>query len=60
MNRKQQIKEARIKLGQKYNFNGLKMFQVIQKMEDNEDYLDNKFVLIDEKHLKKENYRLSI
>lgn len=53
---KKQIKEARIKLGQKYNFNGLKMFQVIQKMEDNEDYPDNKYVLIDEKYLKKEDY----
>ena len=53
---KKQIKNARIKLGQKYKFNGLKMFQVIQKMEDNEDYPDNKYVLIDEKHLKKEDY----
>ena len=53
---KNQIKQARIKLGQKYNFNGLKMFQVTQKMEDNNDYPDNKSVLIEEKHLKKEDF----
>ena len=53
---KNQIKEARIKLGKKYKFNGLKMFQVIQKMEDNDDYEDNKSVIIEEKHLKKEDY----
>ena len=53
---KNQIKDARIKLGKKYKFNGLKMFQVTQKMEDNEEYPDNKYVLIDEKHLQKEDY----
>lgn len=51
-----QIKEARIKLGKKYNFNGLKMFQVKQKMEDNDDYEDNKYVIIDDKHLQKDDY----
>ena len=53
---KNKIKDARIKLGQKYNFNGLKMLQVIQKMEDNEVYPDDKYVLIDDKHLTKEDY----
>ncbi len=53
---KKQIKEARIKLGQKYKFNGLKMLQVTQKMEDDDDYTDNKCVIIDEKYLKKEDY----
>lgn len=50
------IKENRIKLGKKYNFSGLKMFQVEQKMEDNNDYPDNKAVLIEEKYLTKEDY----
>ena len=53
---KNQIKEARIKLGEKYKFNGLKMFQVIQKMEDNDDYPDNKFVIIGDEHLTKDDY----
>lgn len=53
---KNQIKEARIKLGKKYNFNGLKMLQVTQKMEDNDEYQDNKSVIISEKHLKKDDY----
>jgi copper oxidase (laccase) domain-containing protein len=53
---KNQIKEARIKLGEKYKFNGLKMLQVIQKMEDNDDYPDNKFVIIGDEHLTKDDY----
>ena len=50
------IKQNRIDLGKKYGFSGLKMFQVEQKMEDNDDYADNKAVLIKEKHLKKEDF----
>lgn len=50
------IKEARIKLGKKYNFSGLKMFQVNQKMEDNDSYPDNKYVLIDDTYMQKEDY----
>ena len=50
------IKESRIRLGQKYNFSGLKMFQVIQKMEDNDDYEDNKAVIIDDSYMNKEDY----
>ena len=53
---KNKIKQARIKLGNKYNFNGLKMFQVTQKMEDNDDYPDNKSVIIGEEHLQKTDY----
>lgn len=51
-----EIKKYRIKLGEKYNFSGLKMFQVIQKMEDNDDYEDNKAVIIDDKYMTKEDY----
>lgn len=50
------IKEARIKLGKKYNFDGLKMFQVIQKMEDNNSYEDNKSILIDDNYMQKDDY----
>ncbi len=50
------IKEARIKLGNKYNFNGLKMFQVLQKMEDNDEYEDNKSVEITEEYMQKEDF----
>ena len=53
---KNKIKQARIKLGNKYNFNGLKMFQVTQKMEDNDDYPDDKSVIIGEEHLQKTDY----
>lgn len=52
------IREARIKLGKRYNFSGLKMFQINQKMEDNDEYPDNKDVLITDKYLKKEDYFL--
>lgn len=50
------IKNNRINLGKKYGFSGLKMFQVLQKMEDNDDYFDNKDVLIEEKYLTKADY----
>lgn len=50
------IKQDRIKLGEKYNFSGLKMFQVNQKMEDNDSYPDNKDVFINENNFKKEDY----
>lgn len=50
------IKKDRIKLGKKYNFSGLKMFQVTQKMEDNDSYPDDKDVLIDESYLQGEDY----
>ena len=53
---KKQLKEARIKLGEKHKFNGLKMLQVTQKMENNNDYPDNKSVIIEDKHLKKEDF----
>jgi len=50
------IKEARLKLGKKYNFDGLKMFQVTQKMSDSNIYPDNKTIIIDESYMKKEDY----
>lgn len=50
------IKQDRIKLGKKYNFSGLKMFQVRQKMENNNSYPDNKDTLITEDHFQKEDY----
>lgn len=50
------IKKDRMKLGKKYNFSGLKMFQVLQKMEDNNSYPDNKEVFISEKHFQKEDF----
>ncbi len=52
----QEIKKSRIKLGEKYNFSGLKMFQVEQKMEDNDVYEDDKTVIIDKKYLSGEDY----
>lgn len=52
----EKIKASRIKLGKKYNFSGLKMFQATQKMEDNSTYPDNKWVMIDESNMKKEDF----
>ena len=52
----QSMKDARIRLGNKYNFSGLKMFQVSQKMEDNDLYPDNKDVFLDEKYMKKKDF----
>ena len=49
-------KKDRIKLGKKYGFSGLKMFQVRQKMEDNDSYPDNKTVILDETYMQKEDY----
>ncbi len=50
------IKKNRIELGNKYGFSGLKMFQVQQKMEDNDDYPDNKDVFIEKENMMKEDY----
>lgn len=50
------LKKARIRLGERYNFSGLKMIQPIQKMEDNDTYPDNKAVIIDEKYMQKEDF----
>ena len=50
------IKESRKKLGEKYGFSGLKMFQVRQKMEDNDVYEDNKDVFINDLYMKNEDY----
>ena len=51
-----EVKKSRIKLGDKYNFSGLKMLQVTQKMEDNNLYPDNKYEIVSEKNLKKGDY----
>lgn len=52
----EKIKKARIHLGNRFNFSGLKMFQPNQKMEDNNSYPDNKTVILDEKYMKKEDF----
>lgn len=50
------IKKDRINLGKKYGFDGLKMFQVEQKEQDSDIYPDNKSILINEKHMKKDDF----
>lgn len=52
----EEIKKSRIKLGNKHNFSGFKMFQVEQKMEDNSDYEDDKAVIIDDNYMTKKDY----
>lgn len=54
--RKKVFKESRVKLGQKYGFNGLHMFQVTQKMSDNKSYKDDRYVVITNKYMDKEDY----
>lgn len=49
-------KKCRISLGEKCGFSGLKMFHPIQKMEDNDNYPDDKAVILDEKYMQKEDY----
>ena len=49
-------KKDRIKLGKKYDFSGLKMFHAKQKMEDNDNYPDDKAVILDDSYMKKEDY----
>ena len=49
-------KKVRIALGKKYGFSGLKMFQVKQKMEDNDIYPDDKAIIINKKYMKKDDY----
>ncbi len=50
------VLKDRIKLGKKYHFNGKKMFQTTQKMEDNDSYPNNKYVLIDDSYMTKDDY----
>lgn len=52
----EEIKKSRIRLGEKFNFSGLKMFQVKQKMEDNNTYPDNKWIEINESYMTKEDF----
>lgn len=50
------IKESRINLGKRFGFSGLKMFQVTQKMKDNDCYPDNKYILVTEELMQKDDY----
>ncbi len=50
------FKEARINLGIKYGFNGLHIFHANQKMNDNKAYKDNRYVVINDKYMDKEDY----
>lgn len=53
----EEVKKARIKLGKKFGFSGLKMFEAIQKKKDNNDlYPDNKYVVLKDKHMQKEDF----
>ncbi len=47
--------ETRKNIGDKFGFNYLKILEVRQKMQDNDDYPDNKYVVIDDSHLQKED-----
>lgn len=52
----EEIKKSRIRLGKKCGFSGLKMFQVTQKMEDNNSYPDNKYVMLDDNYMMREDF----
>ena len=47
---------TRKEMGKKFNFNYLKMIEVKQKMQDNGDYPDNKYVLLDDSYMQKEDF----
>lgn len=52
-----QFLETRINIGKKYGFDGKKIFQAIQKTENNNiEYEDGKYVVLTEEHMKKEDY----
>lgn len=49
--------QTRLKLGDKYNFNGKKIFQAAQKTETNNiKYKDGQYIVISDKNLKKDDY----
>lgn len=49
--------DTRIKLGNKFGFDGRKIFQVKQKTESNpSDYPDGEYVVLTDKHMKKDDY----
>ncbi|MBQ6477207.1 MAG: laccase domain-containing protein [Bacilli bacterium] len=48
--------ETRKNMGKHFGFNYLKMFEVRQKMQDNDDYPDNKYVVLDDTHMQKEDF----
>lgn len=54
--RKNKVREARIKLGKKYGFNGLHMFSQTQKMKDSRAYNDDRYVVITDKHMDRYDY----
>ena len=48
---------TRIKLGEKYKFDGTKMFQALQKNNLNKiEYPDGKYIVLTEKNMKKEDF----
>lgn len=52
-----QFLETRINIGKKYGFDGKKIFQALQKTENNNiEYEDGKYVVLTEEHMKKEDY----
>ena len=51
-----EFNKTRKYIGEKYKFNYLKMFEVKQKMQDNDEYPDNKYVVLDEEYMQKEDY----
>ena len=48
--------KTRKKIANKFNFNYLKMFEPKQKMQDNDDYPDNKYVILDDSYMNKEDF----
>lgn len=55
--RKKAFKNVRIEAGKKYNFDGLKMFQALQKNEKNGlNYKDGKYIVLSDENMKKTDY----
>ena len=50
------LREARIRLGNKYGFDGCKIFRPEQKQEDSDIYEDNKCVILDKSYMRKRDY----
>ena len=55
--RKEAVHQNRLKLGQKYNFDGNHIFRILQKSPWRKlRYKDGKYVVIEDKHLTKKDY----
>ena len=52
----ERVKECRIRLGNKYGFSGLQMFEPHQKKTGEDIHPDNKAVIIDETYMTKDDY----